>query len=349
MKSNIVLTLVLAVILAGIPYSSSASPSAEGAIKWAESQIGSQAYNLWCLKFARVAFAGRSSAHDAYQFFLKLGQPNIGASSESAPRGSLAFFGQAANGTNPYGHVGIALGGGQMISALISGVKVTPIAYIKNLPFLGWAYPPADWPGREAPVPPVPVAVIGVSEGVKVTPTPTISPKPVITPVLRFVGLPADEVRSLRLKCLRESPERFCFPLMIDPTSRGAKVDIRNELLVEITVPNGSAVRFPCDVELLGPGGPFFDRRPTLVGFNCREGVAVYFNTSGVSSNEWAGSAGTLGETFLVASKNLSLSFDVYYGPSATTMPLHQKGPARLIGLRDLLTDPQGRIVYVLP
>ncbi len=50
-----------------------------------------------------------------------------------APAGSLVFFDQRAN---PYGHVGIALGDGTMLSALGGGIVRT--AYTDWVSYLGW-------------------------------------------------------------------------------------------------------------------------------------------------------------------------------------------------------------------
>jgi len=50
-----------------------------------------------------------------------------------APAGSLVFFDQRAN---PYGHVGVALGDGTMLSALGGGIVRT--AYTDWVSYLGW-------------------------------------------------------------------------------------------------------------------------------------------------------------------------------------------------------------------
>lgn len=118
----------------------------EGAIGWATAKLGSPDYNGWCLKFVRQAFNGVSSAHDAYSFFLKLGKPNLGAAPGNAPRGSLVFYDRhSSNQQN--GHIGIALGGSKMLSALAT-VRVTTLNYDNRVAFLGWSYPPSDWLGR---------------------------------------------------------------------------------------------------------------------------------------------------------------------------------------------------------
>jgi hypothetical protein len=69
------------------------------------------------------------------------------------PPGKLLLF--APDSVNRgFGHVGISLGGGRMISAL-NGVEVTNISsspYWSRL-YRGWASAPASWPGRIPPPP----------------------------------------------------------------------------------------------------------------------------------------------------------------------------------------------------
>jgi hypothetical protein len=86
-------------------------------------------------------------AASAWTYYVALGKPNDGANPEGVPRGALVFF----SGSGGDGHVGIALGDGQMISDLnIPGIKTGvykgPLSEGGTL--AGWAWPPADWPGR---------------------------------------------------------------------------------------------------------------------------------------------------------------------------------------------------------
>ncbi len=98
-----------------------------------------------------------------------------------APAGSLVFFDQRAN---PYGHVGIAMGDGTMLSALGGGIVRT--GYADWLSYLGWrpygTTAPADVPLVIAPLLSVPasptpdVGPISSSSDVPTWPVPDAGP-----------------------------------------------------------------------------------------------------------------------------------------------------------------------------
>jgi len=120
------------------------------AVDWAESQRGTTAYAFYCESFVEEAYGTTGQYRTAWDAAQAIGLNH--GSVESAPAGALVFF--APNSINPYGHVGISIGNGAMISAL-STVQTTNVGasrYWRNL-YRGWALPPTSWPGR-IPAPP---------------------------------------------------------------------------------------------------------------------------------------------------------------------------------------------------
>ncbi|MEU4526360.1 CHAP domain-containing protein [Amycolatopsis sp. NPDC024027] len=93
--------------------------AAEDAVNWARAQLGQSAYEGLCLSFVVNAYRNGAgvdigSAPAAVDYWnARPGQqhPNDGA----APLGALVFW--DATSANPYGHVGISLGDGTVISS----------------------------------------------------------------------------------------------------------------------------------------------------------------------------------------------------------------------------------------
>jgi cell wall-associated NlpC family hydrolase len=148
------LILVLRTVVSTIQATATSTDGIEGAIAWAEQQGASHATDLrgWCQVWVQEAFNAPppGGAATAWDYFNTLGRPNEGAWPDSVPRGALVFFRPPADGSNPAGHVGISLGGGQMVSVLSAGpeqgVWNTSITYVGAM--AGWTMPPSDWPGR---------------------------------------------------------------------------------------------------------------------------------------------------------------------------------------------------------
>jgi hypothetical protein len=120
------------------------------AVAWAKSEAGNPRWNFYCELFVEEAYGTsgqfQSAAVAAKQMSLHKG------SITSAPVGALVYF--APNSVNPYGHVGLSIGGGKMISAL-DKVQITNVPkdrYWSSL-YIGWAQAPAKWPGRIPPAP----------------------------------------------------------------------------------------------------------------------------------------------------------------------------------------------------
>jgi hypothetical protein len=125
-------------------------PAAEvkAAVEWSDGQLGSERWAGRCQRFVESAYGaktGFASANAAAQSIgLRSGQAT------AVPKGALVFFRPNCPGaTGKYGHVGISLGGGMMISAL-GEVTVTDLRTDARWrsAFSGWTYPPAAWPGR---------------------------------------------------------------------------------------------------------------------------------------------------------------------------------------------------------
>lgn len=115
-------------------------PGAESAISWAYARRGSTAYEGWCLKFVANAYgrsaAGFASAKAHWNNAVSTGRARY---TSSPPRGALVFWNSWFNGVN-YGHVGISLGGGQVIATSVGGkVGVASLSYFSN--YLGWVVP----------------------------------------------------------------------------------------------------------------------------------------------------------------------------------------------------------------
>ena len=123
------------------------------ALEWARTQRGLGQWAWRCERFVEEAYGTRqrfdTAAAAARSHDLQLHREPITA----APAGTLVYF--AADRYNQgYGHVGLSLGNGKMISALTT-VTTTDVAhspYWRHL-YLGWADAPDSWPGRIPPPP----------------------------------------------------------------------------------------------------------------------------------------------------------------------------------------------------
>lgn len=118
------------------------------AAAWALSQAGRQDYLNWCQKFVENAYGtgGQyASAWAAREASAKRG--TLYTNPEQAQVGDLVFFRPDPSNGN-FGHVGIYVGGGKMISARNGGVGTDDITkgYWGNLR-AGFAAPPAEWKG----------------------------------------------------------------------------------------------------------------------------------------------------------------------------------------------------------
>lgn len=110
------------------------------AILWAEHRRGSAAWAWYCERFVENAFMTGGRYETAWEAAL-----GLGLRTGPAPRGALVFF--RPDPTNRgYGHVGISLGRGRMISALarVTETQIAGSRYWSGL-YAGWARVPASW------------------------------------------------------------------------------------------------------------------------------------------------------------------------------------------------------------
>jgi hypothetical protein len=118
----------------------------DGAISWAQTQRDFKRWAWRCERFVEEAYGTRGQFATAIATAAKLDlHPG---SVRAAPRGSLVFF--AADTYNQhFGHVGLSLGNGKMLSALrrVRTTDITHSAYWRKL-YIGWADAPVTWPGR---------------------------------------------------------------------------------------------------------------------------------------------------------------------------------------------------------
>lgn len=122
------------------------------AVSWANGQIGSMAYDGLCERFVENAYgtSGRyASAIANYRAQQAAGR--VHTSTTGIPKGALVYSSHPAYDLG-YGHVEIARGDGTYISGGAStryGNHSTVQVYTA-LPvgYLGWAYPPDNWPSR---------------------------------------------------------------------------------------------------------------------------------------------------------------------------------------------------------
>ena len=126
------------------------SPQAIAAA-WATRNTGSAEWNWYCELFVEQAFGTRGQ----YGSALAAGNALLGdrpnRDLKSARPGDLVFF-SADDTNNGFGHVGIYVGDGKMVSATANGVKTDSIlgnAYWAAR-FRGTAPPPPQWKGRPA-------------------------------------------------------------------------------------------------------------------------------------------------------------------------------------------------------
>lgn len=159
--SNLVIYLNGSAIWARTGCCSSGAPAGareERAAQWATAEKNSpnprmsdqlrHAWSGFCESFVEIAFGtiGRfGSATIHYNWQRSAGRIHT---DPNPPRGALVFYG----GGDGYGHIGVSIGGGQVISTQGLSGQYLPVwqhgvTALSN-PYLGWAYAPPDWPGR---------------------------------------------------------------------------------------------------------------------------------------------------------------------------------------------------------
>jgi hypothetical protein len=174
LRTAAILVVVLALIQLGGAIRSKpayASAAVEGAISWAQNLVGSgDNYTGLCLVFVRDAYL-KGAGVDIGSADTALDYWNERSSAQhrgdtNPPRGALVFWGATgAPYPNSAGHVGISLGGGQVISSYSyptttsdpDAVHMFSIAARDSsgfYPYLGWMDPPGVDTATSAATPP---------------------------------------------------------------------------------------------------------------------------------------------------------------------------------------------------
>jgi cell wall-associated NlpC family hydrolase len=172
------LSLVLALAAAPAASAQARQPGAgaiDAAISWAESQLEKPMFPaadestrfqsvFGCGWFVSNAYGTLSPHGSAFYLWESCFQH---PGDWNAPRGSLVFF--AVNDRNRHlGHVALSTGNGNLIEAGYGTVQAATIASENAVnAYLGWAWPPRDWPGRSNGFPTA-VIVVSIAAGVAV-------------------------------------------------------------------------------------------------------------------------------------------------------------------------------------
>lgn len=116
------------------------------AAAWALNQLGSRDYYNLCQRFIENAYGTSGQYRSAA---AASGALNWGTDFDQADVGDLVFFRPDQSNGN-YGHVGIYLGNGEMVSATNGGItrdNIQTNPYWRNL-FVGFGDPPDQWKGQ---------------------------------------------------------------------------------------------------------------------------------------------------------------------------------------------------------
>lgn len=94
--------------------------------------------------------------------------------------------------------------------------------------------------------------------------TPTTEPTPTPTEVPMYIGIPADQMTTLREQCLQTNPDSLCLPLPISPANQDLQVQEVSEVGVDVDTSNGRLriedfylelpLPFPSTIQSLGDG-----------------------------------------------------------------------------------------------
>ena len=109
------------------------------AIGWAMSRVGQAGWAGWCERFVENAF-GTSGRYPSAWAAAQAMTTNAGGSMANAPKGAIMYF-RPHPSNGGFGHVGISLGNGQMISATNNGPEVTGINNYWQGLYHGWGPP----------------------------------------------------------------------------------------------------------------------------------------------------------------------------------------------------------------
>lgn len=123
------------------------------AVDWARGQLGVWKTTLtpdgmwsgWCERFVEIAYGTTGRYPSAIADYNAQRAAGRISTSMNPPAGALVFYNLSS-----YGHVGVSIGGGQVIST--KGINTwEPVRQhgVTDLSgYLGWSYAPMAWPGR---------------------------------------------------------------------------------------------------------------------------------------------------------------------------------------------------------
>lgn len=137
------------------PAPAASSSKADKAVAWANSQVGSQAYDFLCERFVENAYGTQGYAGSAIALRNRLASAGQIRMDQNIPAGALVFS-RNTRWDKGNGHVVIATGGGKYVSGGVSksfgsGATVQRLNSWNpagGSEYLGWAPAPASWPGR---------------------------------------------------------------------------------------------------------------------------------------------------------------------------------------------------------
>lgn len=151
----VLLLFVLSPVVSAQPGDTAPSETAiNNAISWAQSLVGEDMFPLGdgsgsspalgqCGTFVANSYGG-AFYYTAYIQWVYSDHQHPG--DWNAPRGSLVFFSPTID---IRGHVALCTGNGNIIEAGNLFIKKNTISEEDAItPYLGWAWPPSDWPGR---------------------------------------------------------------------------------------------------------------------------------------------------------------------------------------------------------
>ncbi len=148
---------MIAGVLAALPvvHAKPSDAAISRALFWAKSLVGQAAFPFangvgscpspnMCSVFVANAYGSPAPSFDAYNLWCLLDQH---PGDWSAPPGSLVFFDRTPDNAL-LGHVALCTGNGNLVQAGYARIKTGKIRYESAAGYLGWAWPPSIWPGR---------------------------------------------------------------------------------------------------------------------------------------------------------------------------------------------------------
>ncbi|MEI2643364.1 MAG: hypothetical protein U0R28_08225 [Candidatus Nanopelagicales bacterium] len=112
--------------------------SAQQAVTWAMSQVGTVRDVGHCLRFVDLAFGHASGPPSAYLVWTQA-PPELRHTSGTPPPGAVVVWSSAIG--DGHGHIAISLGDGRMVSTTDGAVSVLPIAGFSDSAYYGWMPP----------------------------------------------------------------------------------------------------------------------------------------------------------------------------------------------------------------